>query len=166
MKVRLSAVFVFAAMLSACAPYRIEHQHVVLTDEPGLEVLERSKPFEHPPPEKVRRAKYGLPVLATLKRAGYTLTIETPGNQSSPLLFIGARAPSGENLRIEGPYLRSVHPAALEANPELPYTFWNHASEGAPLEFAVLDADGKLVGSERLDYEVVVTGVVWGFDWI
>ncbi len=38
----LFLALVAAASLSACAPYRIDHRHLVLDETPGLVVIERS----------------------------------------------------------------------------------------------------------------------------
>jgi hypothetical protein len=63
------------------------------------------------------------------------------------MLFVGARTPTGENQ-------------------DHPYTFMTREADGAPLEIVIRDVHGKQVGTEMLDYEIVVTGVIWGIEWI
>jgi hypothetical protein len=154
-----------AALLAACAPYRIEYEHLMLDDVPGLTVVTRSSPPDSSA-DKVRRARYDLPVLSTLKREAYTLTIDTPANSSYPMLFVGARDASGNSLRLEGKHLRSVHPDALIANADHPFTFMTREADGDPVEFVIRDASGKQVGAESLEYEIVTSGVIWGIEYI
>lgn len=165
MRAKLCSLLFVAALLGACAPYRMENEHLLLNEMPGLTVLERSIPPD-PPDEHVKRARYDLPVLSTLKRDVYTLTIRTPANHPGAMLFIGARNAAGEPLRLEGKYLRSVHPNALVTNADHPFTFMTEDADGEPLEFVVRDADGKRLGVERLAYRIVTSGVIWGVEWI
>jgi hypothetical protein len=163
MSSKLLWMMVAAITLAGCAPYRMEDQHLVFENVPGLTVHERSEP-KRPQASDMRHAKFGLPVLSTLERESYTLTFQTPAHSSYPMLFVGARTPSGETLRIEGPHLKDVHPDARVTHADHPYTFMTREAKGDSVVFVVCDGSGKELGRENLAYEIVVTDVIWGVD--
>ena len=152
-------------MLGGCAPYRLEYNHLVLTEVPGLTVLERSTPASTPE-QDLRGARYGLPIRSTLVREAYTLTIYTPLNGELPMLLMGARSRAGEKLAIQGRAFTTVHPDALVLYPENPFVLRREFAKGVPLEFEVRDSAGTRLGTEKLEYRIVRRGIARGIEWI
>jgi hypothetical protein len=151
--------------IGGCAPYRIDHRHLVLEPMPGLEVHRRSTPADSPG-EELRRPRYGLPLECTLRRDRYTVVLSMPLGMTTPMLFVGAHTPLDETLVVEGAHLRGVHPDAREANADHPYTFMVEEAEGKPLQITIRERDGTLVGRETLRYRIVSRGVASGIEWI
>lgn len=152
-------------MLAGCAPYRLEYNHLVLNEVPGLTVVERSTPASMPEKD-LKGARYDLPIRSTLAREAYTLTIYTPLHGETPMFLVGARSKAGEKLSIDGRDFTTVHPDALVLYPENPFVFKPEFAKGKRIEFEVRDSTGSRLGTERLEYRIVRRGVSWGVEWI
>ncbi|HEY6124033.1 MAG TPA: hypothetical protein VIV63_05235 [Steroidobacteraceae bacterium] len=163
MRLRTLTVVSGAVLLTACAPYRIDHRHLVLDETPGLVVLERSTTAVDSQGEPLKSGKVGFPTEVVLKRERYDVLIELSPS-SVPMLFLSARTAQGTVLNVEGAHVRRVHPDAEVLGYQ--FGFMVEEADGEPLEFVVRAADGTELGRERLTYKIRSRGVAYGIEWI
>lgn len=163
MKSRLLLFMLVAGSLSACAPYRIDHRHLVLDETPGLIVLERSTEAVDSQGQPLKSGRTGFPLEATLQRERYAVHFDIPAS-STPMIFFSARAADGTLLDLEGAYVRRVHPDAEVLGYQ--YSFLLDDADGKPLEFVIRTADGKELARERLTYKIRSRGRAYGIEWI
>jgi len=163
MNSRLVFVLLVAWPMAGCAPYRIDHEHVVFDDTPGLTILERSTEAVSSERKPLRNGKVGFPIKTVLKRERYEVHFDLPPG-STPLLFLSVRTAQGTVLDVEGAYLRRVHPDAEVLGYQ--YSYYVSEADGAPLEFVIRAPGGAELGKERLTYKIRSRGVAYGIDWI
>jgi hypothetical protein len=161
-----ACVALAACTLAACGPYRIDHQHMILEPVAGLQVLERSTTSLSSDDQPLHFPKTGLPLKAVLQRDRYQINFDMPQSSGTALLFIGARAPDGQQLQIEGAHLRHVYPKSAEELDGYPFAFMVEEARGAPLVIVIRGPGGAVLGEERLKYRIVSRGVAYGIEWI
>jgi len=144
-----------AALLSACAPYRIANRQVVFDDAQSLVITART----------AEKPAVGSPVRATLTRVRYRIEFEMPV-QSNLMLLLRAHALDGAPLTIEGAHVHSAHPDTTDSSGAELYYFDVEASDGAPLEIILRSAAGAELGRERLTWRARSYRATYGIEWI
>lgn len=161
MRSRPIAAMLIALSLSTCAPYRIDHQHVVFDDIAGLTILERTSTAVDSQNRPLSNGKVGFPTKAVLKRVRYEIRFDLPPS-SMPMLFLGIRASQGALLDAEGPHVGRVHPDAEVLGYQ--YYFDVNEAGGDPVELVIRGADGLELGRKRLTYKIQSRGVLYGIE--
>jgi hypothetical protein len=164
MKVRNQVVTLLCALCAcACAPYRIDHEHLVFDETAGFAILERSTEAVSSAGKPLRNGKTGFPTKVVLKREHYEIHFDLPPG-SMPLLFLSVRTSAGAVLAAEGAHLRRVHPDAEVLGYQ--YGFDVREADGDPLELVIRGADGAELGRERLTYRIQSRGVSYGVETV
>ena len=142
----------------ACGPYLISYKHVCVEESPVLSIIKISESSTTPNGAPLHSPKIGLPLEARIDRPDYRILIHTPMNPE-PVVFLDAQTRSGAVVSITGPNLIRIHN-------NFQYSFLVGPAKGSPMSLSIYDSQGKLLGTERVNYRVKSRGFTYGIEAI
>jgi len=141
-----------------CMPVLIHYKHVVVKESPKLKVVERSTESNSSDGSPLSNPKIGLPIKSLLSTSDYIIEIYTPIN-SIPVVFLKCADAQQQELELRGANLLKLDPIN-----DYHYSFIVDEAAGKPLDFIVITNDGRLIGHEKVVYELISRGYVWAID--
>ncbi len=163
LKINALVVIGLSLVAVSCAPYAYTARHVYFESIPGLDIYERSGAKGT---DRTLFATQDVPIRYRLRTARYALELKTYLSGHEPVVVLRALSPLGATLRIQGSHVGEFDPAILRLQlPDYyPYSFNAEEALGAPLDVAILDAAGAVLGHEILRYKIRSRGIKYGVE--
>ncbi len=174
---RMASALAAVVLLGGCVPVPYKYYHMSLAEVEGLEVVEYGTPlqafFQKP-----------VPIHYRLSRASYFVELELEKSDFQPALRVSAASTSGNALLIQtrdderscvGWRFGLSNQLKVRENNVFMWTVMGRSKCLAPGEvgaerfaiaFKVVDAEGNILGEERLPFTVERNGFVVIFDAI
>jgi hypothetical protein len=151
---RILIGIVMPIVFVGCVPWKTTYRHLVFSENPAIQVLERSNTVEKNSKGKpLKGLVTGLPVRSRLVRPTYSIEISTPIN-AEPVVFLRLE---NKELLLEGAHLKPIQG-------DFQYSFLVTEAKGAPLQLVIIDRTGNKVGTESLSYTLISRGHTWSID--
>ena len=175
---RMASIIAIVLLLSGCVPIPRKHYYMSLAEVDGLEVV------EYGTTSRTSFLQKPVPIHYRLSRASYFVELELEKLESQPAFRVSAASTSGNALLIQtrdderfcsGWSLGLSNQLRVGENNFFMWTVMGNAKCLAPGEvgaerfaiaFKVVDAEGNILGEERLPFTVERNGFVVIFDAI
>ena len=156
----LLASVALTILLFGCQFKLYRYKHVVVAENSGLEVIERSTESNSSQGKPLSWQRTDLPLKSILREQDFVVTVYTPMNPT-PEIYFEAETKDEESLDLRGAHLRALTKTRSDGHH---YYFVLNDANGDPIEFDVVDENDAVLGHVKITYKVVSRGYEWILD--